>query len=86
VIETAWKSFYKGRKISKRVASFISNKIEELMDEGYPQQQAIAIAYSEARKKYPRAKGLKQYAMRKAGEPSKREATESEKKYYPELR
>ena len=34
-----------GRRLSKRQRTFISRKIPILMDEGYPQRQAIAIAY-----------------------------------------
>ncbi len=51
-----WHSMIRRRKIPKHIASFISNKIEELMKEGYPRKQAIAIAYSEARKKHPTLK------------------------------
>jgi uncharacterized protein YoaH (UPF0181 family) len=59
------------RKLPLRTQLFIQNKIAELMREGYPQKQAIAIAYAEARKKHPKMKSL--------------EPTKSEKKYYPSL-
>ena len=40
------------RKISKKASMFISRKIKKLVDEeDYSQNQAIAIAYSLARKK-----------------------------------
>ena len=56
-----WKGFGRRgkRKIPRHIASFISKKISKLMSEGYTQQQAIRIAYDEARIKYPRVKGLK---------------------------
>lgn len=34
-----------GRRLSKRQRTFISRKIPLLIDEGYPQRQAVAIAY-----------------------------------------
>ena len=34
-----------GRRLSKRQREFIARKIPILMDEGYPQRQAVAIAY-----------------------------------------
>lgn len=37
--------------LSKPARDFISKKIPKLMEEGYPQKQSIAIAYSMARKK-----------------------------------
>lgn len=80
-----WTTFSKSKKIPKHIASFISNKIEQLMNEGYPQQQAIARAYSEARKKYPKAKGIQRYALnlqaKHLGKP-KHEMTHSEWEYY----
>jgi uncharacterized protein YdaT len=39
------------RKLSKKAQSFISRKIKKLIDEGYSQKQAVAIAYSYARKR-----------------------------------
>jgi hypothetical protein len=65
----AWKSFVHGsgrtvRKVPKHVQKFISDKIENLYHRGYPQEQSIAIAYSEARKKFPRVKGLKKFMIR----------------------
>lgn len=36
-------------KMTKEAGDFISNKIPKLMDEGYDQKQAIAIAYQMAR-------------------------------------
>ena len=39
------------RKMSPQAQVFIRDRISQLMREGYPQKQAIAIAYSEARKK-----------------------------------
>jgi uncharacterized membrane-anchored protein len=39
------------RKLSKKAQSYISAKIKKLIEEGYPQKQAIAIAYSYARKR-----------------------------------
>jgi hypothetical protein len=42
----------KKRKMSKKSEQFINRTIEKLVDkEGYGQRQAIAIAYSKARKK-----------------------------------
>jgi transposase len=38
------------RKLSKRAQSYISKKIKKLIEEGYPQEQAIAIAYSYAQR------------------------------------
>jgi hypothetical protein len=38
-------------KMTPEAQEFISKKIKVLMDEGYPQEQAIAIAYSMAREK-----------------------------------
>jgi hypothetical protein len=38
-------------QMSKKARKFISGKISELMEEGYPQKQAVAIAYDMARKK-----------------------------------
>jgi hypothetical protein len=60
------------KKLPRSVQLFISDKIAELVNEGYPQKQAVAIAYSEARKKHP--------SLKKRLEP-----TEHEKIYYPEL-
>lgn len=40
-----------GRKMTEEAQEFISKKIKTLMDEGYPQEQAIAIAYSMARER-----------------------------------
>jgi uncharacterized protein YoaH (UPF0181 family) len=37
-------------KMTEQGQKYISEKIKKLMDEGYPQKQAIAIAYSYARK------------------------------------
>lgn len=45
--------------------------MRELMLRGYPQKQALAIAYGEVRKK----------KLKKISEPTK-----AEKKYYPQLR
>jgi hypothetical protein len=56
-----WKSFG-STSLPKKASTFISKKIRQLVNEGYPQQQAIAIAYSEARKRYPHMKGLKKDA------------------------
>jgi hypothetical protein len=39
------------RKLSKKAQSFISRKIKKLLDEGYPQEQAVAVAYSYAKKR-----------------------------------
>jgi hypothetical protein len=39
------------RKLSKKAQLYISAKIKKLIEEGYPQKQAIAIAYSYARKR-----------------------------------
>jgi len=75
-----WKAFGRGRKLTPRVQIFISNRIEELVNRGYPQQQAIAIAYSEARKRYPRTKGLKKYVM--GVRPKSREPMHYEWEYY----
>lgn len=36
----------KKKKLSDKDKEFISNKIKKLIDEGYPQKQAVAIAYS----------------------------------------
>lgn len=40
-----------GAKMTDEAQGFISKKIKTLMDEGYPQEQAIAIAYDMAREK-----------------------------------
>lgn len=64
-----WKSF--NRKTSLKAQTFIGERIRQLMREGYPRKQAIAIAHSEARKKGYK---IKHY-----------EPTESEKRYYPSL-
>lgn len=39
------------KKLTDEAQKFISQKIKKLMDEGYPQEQAIAIAYSMAKEK-----------------------------------
>jgi hypothetical protein len=38
-------------KLSKKAQSYISRKIKKLIKEGYPQKQAVAIAYSYAKKR-----------------------------------
>jgi hypothetical protein len=62
-----WKSFG-GKRTSLKAQVFIRDRISQLMREGYPQKQAIAIAYREARKKGFK---IKHY-----------EPTEHEKEYY----
>ena len=48
------------RKLSKKAQSYVSHKIKKLLDEGYPKKQAVAIAYS-----YARRRGLKVGKKRK---------------------
>lgn len=40
-------------KLPRTVQQFISDNISILRKEGYPQIQAVAIAYSYARRQYP---------------------------------
>lgn len=54
-------------RVSRAAQSFISSKISKLVREGYPQQQAIAIAYSMARRggfKVPATKNPPTNALR----------------------
>ena len=50
-----------GAKLSKKAREYISRKIKILMDEGYPQKQAVAIAYSYARRKGYKVPESKEY-------------------------
>lgn len=50
----------KHRKMSRQASAFIANKVRILRDEGYSRKQAVAIAYSTARRrgyKIPRRRG-----------------------------
>ncbi len=43
-------------KLPLKIRRFISRKIKKNMEEGKTQEQSTAIAYSQARKMYPRYK------------------------------
>ena len=51
-----WKKFGSKKKIPPKIKKFLVKEIESLMFRGYNHKQAIAIAYSKARKKYPKYK------------------------------
>jgi len=40
-------------KLPKKVSQYISDQIKSEREAGYPQRQAIAIAFSMARRKFP---------------------------------
>ena len=48
----------KGGKVPSKVSDFISSQIATEIRHGYPPMQAVAIAYSMSRKKYPHVRGL----------------------------
>ncbi len=47
------------RKVPKRVRRYISRRIRAERKKGKPMKQSIAIAFSKARAKYPKVKGIR---------------------------